>query len=93
MILLILSLSSMYIILALSCIYLAFTFLIVIGTRKCEEDHIATVCKLYNILKEKAAFQIVHSYRIPLLKLLFKLLDSNLPVLSLHTIKLLLEVS
>lgn len=70
-----------------NCVY------ILLGKRKCEEDQIAIVCKLYAILKEKNAMQSMHCHRIPLLKLLFKLLDSNLPVLSLHTIKLLLEVS
>lgn len=58
-----------------------------------EDDAVIVVKKIYQVLEENCGFLLLHDNRTPLLKLLFKLLDSHFPVLSLNIVKLLLQVS
>ncbi|GFR31203.1 armadillo repeat-containing protein 2, partial [Trichonephila clavata] len=63
-----------------------------LGNKKKEEEAVFIVKNIYALLERKNAFMLIFENRIPLLKLLFKLLDTNFPVLSLHIVKLLLEM-
>ncbi|GFQ79335.1 armadillo repeat-containing protein 2, partial [Trichonephila clavata] len=63
-----------------------------LGNKKKEEEAVFIVKNIYALLERRNAFMLIFENRIPLLKLLFKLLDTNFPVLSLHIVKLLLEV-
>ncbi|GFX22487.1 armadillo repeat-containing protein 2, partial [Trichonephila clavipes] len=63
-----------------------------LGNKKKEEDAVFIVKNIYALLEKRNAFMLIFENRIPLLKLLFKLLDTNFPILSLHIVKLLLEM-
>ncbi|GBM79987.1 Armadillo repeat-containing protein 2 [Araneus ventricosus] len=63
-----------------------------LGSKKKEDDVISIVKNIFCLLEEKNAFLLIHDNRIPLLKVLFRLLDSNFPALSLHIVKLLLKM-
>ncbi|GFT04201.1 armadillo repeat-containing protein 2 [Nephila pilipes] len=63
-----------------------------LGNKKKEEDAVFIVKNIYAALEKRNAFLLMFESRLPLLKLLFKLLDTNFPVLSLHIVKLLLEM-
>ncbi|CAL1276134.1 unnamed protein product [Larinioides sclopetarius] len=63
-----------------------------LSNKKKEDDVISIVKNIFYLLEERNAFLLIHDNRIPLLKVLFRLLDSNFPTLSLHIIKLLLKM-
>ncbi|XP_035212378.1 uncharacterized protein LOC118186396 [Stegodyphus dumicola] len=57
-----------------------------------EEAVIVLIHEIHNILEMEGSFDAMFENRTSLLKLLFRLLDSNYPILSLHTANLLLKM-
>ncbi|GIY55602.1 hypothetical protein CDAR_409302 [Caerostris darwini] len=77
----------------LSCFLPSLEKYVRLGSKKKEEDAITIVRDVFHLFEKRDAFLLMHDNRIPLFKILFRLLDTNFPTLSLHIVNLLLEMN